>query len=289
MNDPTRPRPKIISAAPRSLHPWSLRQSDFLDLSDGQLHILPVAATNSPREQDSAVLPERDGAPFSSFPSDLRPHLEAYADGEGASSCFLTYNRRVELLPHQRRVSLVPFPVGTCGFLYFSHHPTTPIGSAIRFRLAESYRDFSLENAHLCTEDGLPWQIPVLAIAASPLLKVLEDMLVRERLLPRDLFRHCSTLAKSIHPLKLGPHSQLLFNMFQPFYLDLSDARSVLLLANPERIIPVRLHTLFCYSRCQDFPFKCKFDLCGLLASPLTVFVDLCSGAHSLSIPANSL
>ena len=176
---------------------------------------------------------------------------------------YITYWRKSELRQDQgyRQVTYFPFPVNARGFLYFWQHPTFPIASGVRFRVAQEPNvPGFIQGRDLQTPYGTPWHIPLLALVASPRYAALRDVLQQDGYIPPQLSEYCAQLKRSDI---LGQWSQLVFLRGQPFHLDLGVPHSKIFLVGMNGIRGIRLdEDLFCQT---PYPFKCTFHLTGAL------------------------
>ncbi|KAJ7724956.1 hypothetical protein DFH07DRAFT_262084 [Mycena maculata] len=129
---------------------------------------------------------------------------------EISNSTLRAFYRRIETAqiadPHGRQfgdqlsTSNTNFPEGTRGFLYLYSPPNqSPLGGAVRFRLAENSdaRSF-VQGRDLLMAHDLPWQIPIWEILTRRLYQSLAAVLEADGFAPREM----KLASKSIHVIR---------------------------------------------------------------------------------------
>ncbi|KAI0326429.1 hypothetical protein GY45DRAFT_112890 [Cubamyces sp. BRFM 1775] len=189
----------------RTLNRYKVTQEDYVDLSNRSCVVLDQSHGDKQSEQM--------GQPTQETSLDSLPERPVHAT--------ISYAERKLVLPHRtRKFERVPFPANTRGFFYYLPSPQHPASGQIRFRLESEGNPMAGTN--LLDEYGLPWSIPLLAIAHSKRLKPLSDVMQRDKSLARPLLDMCEALQETIGGSKLGQFSQLVASLRQPFHVDLS-------------------------------------------------------------------
>lgn len=88
---------------------------------------------------------------------------------------------------------ILPFPPDTRGFLYY-HIPQSfpPTAGEIRFRLTRDGGPEAFDTASdLIVPTGLPWSVPLWRIASFPGSKLIQDLLIKEKLVSEDVLVRC--------------------------------------------------------------------------------------------------
>ncbi|PIL35472.1 hypothetical protein GSI_02200 [Ganoderma sinense ZZ0214-1] len=194
------------------------------------------------------------------------PPLDFLVNGVDNDVPYIMYWRTSELnkAAKHRRLTYFPFPVNTRGFLYFWQHPTIPLASGLRFRIAQqpSVQGF-LQGRDLQTPYGGSWHLPLIALASSERFGVLNDVLQKDGYVPPQLLEYCAQLKRSNN---IGQWSQFVFFKGQPFYLDLGAPRSKIFLVGPSGIQGLPLDVgIFAGMK---YPFKSGVVLCRFETRP---------------------
>lgn len=239
-------RPNHAPVTLRTLHVKSLKKEDIVDVSSKRIRL------RSPRPSVSQASPSGERL------EDIgTPVVETVVPEKLASvqQHYLAYEIKDRQWSNNRTFTRVcPFPNNTRGLLYYRKHPKIPLAGSIRFCLARDPQqsDFSRPN-NLLLDTGLPWQIDLLNLSASNRYKNLRDILIRDRLVPPQLFRHCSQMGQRLGH-SITQWDQLVYEYRQPFFVDLSLPKSPIYLVNCYDIIRLKLQELF---SCDVYPFKC--------------------------------
>ncbi|KAI0636047.1 hypothetical protein C8Q77DRAFT_1071897 [Trametes polyzona] len=184
-------QPPDIEVGLGRLRPTHLTRDDFVDLSDGRAVLRPVAQPDS---------------------------------SENETLTWIAYSRRICNSPSGRSVArLEPFPVNTRGFFYYRHNQAVPEASSIRFHVSPTGnpRIHGHGELDLQTEYGTPWQIPLIAIATEPRLVHLRRTMERQKIVPQPVWDKCEALVKTHPKSSLGPASQVVCALGEPFYVNL--------------------------------------------------------------------
>ncbi|KAF8962132.1 hypothetical protein BDZ97DRAFT_1159615 [Flammula alnicola] len=110
----------------------------------------------------------------------------------------------------------VPFPKDTRGVLYL-HLPSghSDISAQIRFRVCHTLAGFK-QGRDLCDDiTGEPWNVPLCSIVKVPMYSALYRSLLEEGLIDTGLI-------SDIHNLPITRTSSYLYDLNQPFILDLA-------------------------------------------------------------------
>ena len=239
-------RPNHAPVNLRTLHVKSLKKEDIVDVSSKRIRL------RSPRPSVSQASPSKR------LSHDIgTPVVETIVPEKLASvqQHYLAYEiRNRQWLNNRTFTRICPFPNNTRGLLYYSKHPKIPLAGSIRFCLVPDPQrsNFSRPN-NLLLDTGLPWQIDLLNLSASNRYKNLRDILIRDRLVPPQLFRHCSHMWRRLGH-SITQWDQLVYEYRQPFFMDLSLPKSPIYLVNCYDIIRLKLQELF---SCDVYPFKC--------------------------------
>ncbi|KAI0833625.1 hypothetical protein BC628DRAFT_1344605 [Trametes gibbosa] len=160
---------------------------------------------------------------------------------------YLTYGRRHKPGPDNTRIiHYTPFPVNTRGFFYYFQHPRIPEGGSIRFRVMQTNdpKQFS-KGQDLLNEFGTPWQIPLLSVATQTRYEIIKDVLEFEGAVSPELFKRCEDLTSTIDHHIIGPMSQVICEIMEPFYLDLSNPDMAVWVAADELLYKMTARKIF--------------------------------------------
>lgn len=217
----------------RTLNRFKVTPRDYVDLSNRIL-----------------VLHDESSEDNQSEPTEQPPDETSSDSPPARPTCTtISYAERKHVLhDHVRTVEPIPFPANTRGFFYYLPGRQTPISGQIRFRLVPTGTRGA--DTNLLDEYGLPWNIPLLAVAHSRRFKPLSDVLQRDDFLTSRLLKKCGVLQESIGGIKLGPFSQLVATIRQPFHVDLSNPDTYILV--PGRNSLHQLHHRYMFQPPDD-------------------------------------
>ncbi|OBZ62671.1 hypothetical protein A0H81_15030 [Grifola frondosa] len=232
----------------RTLDPLRVTPHDYVDLSDVHCKLYDVnqiaPASSSPESSEKAlneIIEMTLEPPASSPPEPPEKPLNeliqniikqpAVSPASLLSPVTLSYARVVVRKDGQTGVQEIrhlPFPSNTHGFLYYHTPPDAPpTAGELRFHLVRRndagrpQKGYDLLNNH-----GIPWSYPLLAIAmeSSPFLR---NILLRDGLVTEDVLTLCHRLCRRAAGRTFARWSPLIYQLNQPFYVDLSDRNVV--------------------------------------------------------------
>ncbi|OSC96874.1 hypothetical protein PYCCODRAFT_1214484 [Trametes coccinea BRFM310] len=232
------PEGPLANLALRTLDPKKLRSEDYLDLSDLRARIVdpttnPVSSVN----RDPSAL---DGPP----PGIRTPEEPGNVKEDLGPQPILNYGRRRTFTSESSiTLQFTAFPTNARGFLYYREHPRVLGAGSIRFRVTQSSDPRSFDGGvDLLTEDGLPWRFPLAAVIASERYRAVREVLARDSFLDKQLEAHVASLLRELRwmfDLGIGPYSQLVYELFEPFCVDLSDPAQMIYIVGDETIFPL--------------------------------------------------
>ncbi|CDO77949.1 hypothetical protein BN946_scf184720.g3 [Trametes cinnabarina] len=208
----------------RTLSPGRLSRDDYVDLSNSRALILDST--------DSATLSAPNHTP-----------LPAY----------IYYNNRSA---HHAKPRFTAFPANTRGYFYYrlrffnrsENH--LPYGGSIRFRVCQDSDPRRFEQGQdLLTEYGTPWQMHLLAIGALPRFSLFKSVLQKDELISSDFWDENKRFLRNAFYLRLGPHSQVIYQCGEPFWMDLACPTYAVYVALPKWFYPLTTEKMFLASK----------------------------------------
>ncbi|KAI9066287.1 hypothetical protein FKP32DRAFT_1589804 [Trametes sanguinea] len=235
----------IMDVGVRTFDSEKLSPDDYVDLSDRRVILYDRAF-----EPESST--EAEPGSTDPPPSPERAHGKPYKLQRGQpvwSKAFLSYACRRRFSKTRLTLHYLNFPTNARGFFYYHEHPKFVGAGSIRFRVTQNSNPQSFSHGvDLLTEDGLPWRLSLAAVLGSRRYQTVQRILARDNFLDYETEANVALLLQKLTLMmgyEIGASSQLVYEPFEPFSVDLRDPTQTIYIMGNQGVFPLFTNDFF--------------------------------------------
>lgn len=145
---------------------------------------------------------------------------------------------------------LLPFPADSRGFIYYHTSPSIPkTAGELRFRLTQGDDPQRFQSgSDLLLVDGLPWNIPLAAIAHNRTHRIFRRLLLRDNLVSPALMDLCAGF-----PITRS-RSRVIHSLGQPFHVEFHHIHTAFLILSGSTCSRLILPRIFVHAAGDGTP-----------------------------------